>query len=79
MFLRGKKFSFKILRKKKCKKNHKICVKHEEKHAKEVKMHIFLVFACKSQDFVQSQNLFALSHNRKTVRFRNTVIHTKVL
>ena len=39
---------------------------------KEVKMHKLLVCACKSQDFVQSKNKFARSHNRDTVTFRNS-------
>ena len=43
-FLRGQNFSFEILCRKKCRnitKNHLICVKHEEKTVKEVKMHKF--------------------------------------
>ena len=58
-FLRGQNFSFEILHKKKCKnipKNHLIYVKHEEKTLKQVKMHTFLVCACKSQDFAQIHN-----------------------
>ena len=35
-------------------------------------MHNFLVCACKSQDFVQSQNFFARSHDRTTARLRNS-------
>ena len=35
-------------------------------------MHKFLVCACKSQDFAQSQKFFARSHNRTTARFRNS-------
>ena len=74
--MRGQNFSFEIVRKKKCKnitKNHLICVKHEEKTAKEVKMHKLLACACKSQDFAKSQKNFARSHNRDTVTFRNYV------
>ena len=80
IFLRGQNFSFEILRKKKWKnitKNCLICVKHEEeKTAKEVKMHKFLVRACKSQDFAQSQKNFARSHDRVTVTFRNSAEST---
>ena len=47
-------------------------MKHEEKIVKEVKMHNFLVRACKSQDFAQSQQSFARSHDRETVTFRNS-------
>ena len=46
----------------------------KKKTAKEVKMHKYLVCACKSQDFVQSQNFFARLHDRVTVTFRNSVI-----
>ena len=35
-------------------------------------MHQFLVCAYKSQDFVQSQENFARSHDRATVTFRNS-------
>ena len=66
-FLRDQKFNFEILRRKKCQninKNHLKCVKHKEKN--EVKMHKFLVCLCKSKDFAQSQNFFALSHHRHT-------------
>ena len=35
-------------------------------------MHIFLVSAYKSQDFAQSQKIFAWSHDRETVTFRNS-------
>ena len=35
-------------------------------------MHKFLVCACKSQDFAQSQKIFARSHDRETVTFRNS-------
>ena len=74
--MRVQNFSFEILRKKKYKnitKNHLMCKKHEEKTVKEVKMHIFLVCGCKSQDFAQSQQHFARSHDRETVTFRNSV------
>ena len=45
---------------------------HEEKTVKEVKMHKFLVSAYKSQDFGQSQENFARSHDPETVTFRNS-------
>ena len=45
----------------------------KKKTVKEVKMHKFLVFACKSQDFAQIQKNFARSHDRVTVTFRNSV------
>ena len=35
-------------------------------------MHTFVVCACKSQDFAQSQKNFARSHDRETVTFRNS-------
>ena len=35
-------------------------------------MHEFFVCACKFQDFVQSQEIFAQVHNRETVTFRNS-------
>ena len=44
----------------------------KKKTVKKVKMHIFLVCACKSQDFAQSQKKFARSHDRMTARFRNS-------
>ena len=47
-------------------------MKHEEKTVKEVKMHTFLVYACKSQDFALNQKFFAQSHNNETVTFRNS-------
>ena len=61
------------------KKNHLTCVKHEEKSCKEVILHKFLVCACKShksQDFAQSQKIFARSHDRETVIFKNSVMNT---
>ena len=35
-------------------------------------MHIFLVCPLKSQDFAQSHNNFARSHDHETVTFRNS-------
>ena len=46
----------------------------KKKTAKEVKMHKFLVRACKSQDFAQSQKNFVRSHDRDTVTFRNSAV-----
>ena len=57
---------------KKITKNHLLCVKHEEKTVKEVKMHTFLVCTCKSKDFAQSQKIFAQSHDRETGIFKNS-------
>ena len=37
-------------------------------------MHKFLVYAYKSQDFAQSQKMFAWSHDRETVTFRNSAL-----
>ena len=48
----------------------------KKKTVKEVKMHKFLVFACKSQDFAQIQKNFARSHDRMTVTFRNSAYQT---
>ena len=45
----------------------------KKKTVKEVKIHIFLVYAYKSQDFAQSNRNFARSHDRMTVTFRNSV------
>ena len=53
-------------------KNHLLCVKNEEKTAKEVKMHEFLVCLCKSEDFAESQKKFARLHDLETVTFRNS-------
>ena len=47
-------------------------MKHEEKTVKEVKTHKFVVCACKSQDFAQSQKNSAQSHDHETVTFRNS-------
>ena len=44
----------------------------KKKTVKEVKKHQFLVCACKSEDFAQSQKNFARSHDRETVTFRNS-------
>ena len=45
----------------------------KKKTVKEVKMHNFVVCACKSQDFAQNQKIFAWSHDRVTKTFRNSV------
>ena len=37
----------------------------------------FLVSACKFQDFAQSQKIYARSHNRVTMTFRNSGHSTK--
>ena len=50
-----------------------MCETEEKKLYKEVNMHKFLVCTCKFQDFAQSQQIFALSHDRETVTFRNSV------
>ena len=75
-FLRGQNFSLTFLcarnSAKLTQKNHIICVNHEEKKVKEVKMHKFLVCAYKYQDLAQSQENFARSHDRVTVTFRNS-------
>ena len=44
----------------------------KKKTAKEVKMHEFLVCACKYQDFAQSQKKFAWLHDLETVTLRNS-------
>ena len=44
-----------------------------KKKNKEVKMHIFLVCTDNSQDFAQTAENFARSHNCQTVTFRNSV------
>ena len=58
-------------------RNHLICVKHEEKTVKVIKMHQFLVCTYKSQDFAQSLEIFARSHYRVTVTFRNSALSTR--
>ena len=70
--MRCQNFSFEKVQK--CDKNHLICVKHEEKNVKEFKMYKLLVYACKSQDFAQSQKKIAQSHNHETLTFRNSVV-----
>ena len=44
----------------------------KNKTVKEFKIRKFLVYACKSQDFAQSQTIFARSHNLETMTFRNS-------
>ena len=44
-----------------------------KKTVKVVKMHQFLLRAYNSQDFAQSQENFARSHDREIVTFRNSV------
>ena len=71
-----------ILNKKKCKNhtlNHIIFVNHEEKEEKEVKLHKFLVCAYNSQDFVQTPENFAGSHDHEIVTFRNSDYYIKHL
>ena len=46
----------------------------QKKTVNEIKMHTFLVCACKSQDFAQSQKFVARSHDPETVTFGNSVI-----
>ena len=48
----------------------------KKKTVKEVKMIIFLVFACKYQDYqnISSQKNFALPHDSETVTFKNSAI-----
>ena len=41
-------------------------------------MHDFAICACISQDFAQSQKIFARSHDRMTVTFKNSDIVLKV-
>ena len=53
--------------------NHILSVKHKEKTLKEVNMQKFLVTAYKYQDFAQSQENFARTHDCETVTFRNSV------
>ena len=50
-------------------------MKNLEKTVKEVKMHNFLVCACTSQDFAQSQKFFAQLHDRETLTFSNSGQH----
>ena len=44
----------------------------KKKTVKEVKMHKFLVCACISQDFAQSQKKIVRLHDRETLTFRNS-------
>jgi hypothetical protein len=44
----------------------------KKKTVKEVKNHIFLDYAHKSQDFAQSNRNFTRSHDRMTGTFRNS-------
>ena len=43
-----------------------------KKTLKQIKMHRFKVFTYKSQEFAQSQENLARSHNRETVKFRKS-------
>ena len=73
--MRSQTLVFNFLCKKKYKnitKNHTICLKHEEKTVKEVKIIFFLVFVYKSYDFLQIQKSLAMSHDRVTITFRNS-------
>ena len=45
----------------------------KNKLKKEVEMHNFLVFTYKSQNFAQTQEHFARSHNHEIVTFINSV------
>ena len=49
-----------------------ICVNHEEKTITRGVNAYILSLTIKSKDFAQSQENFALSHNRETVKFRNS-------
>ena len=71
-FLRGQNLSCAQKSLKNHIKSHKISVNHEEKTVKEVKMQKNLVCVYKSQDFAQSQEKCARSHNHETVKFRNS-------
>ena len=46
----------------------------KKKTVKEIKMHNFLVCACKSQDFAQSQKKIARLHDRETMTYKNSDI-----
>ena len=47
----------------------------KKKTVKKVKMHKFLVHACKCQDFAQSLKNFAQSHDRETLNFGNSAVY----
>ena len=71
-FLHGQNFNFEILPKKKCTnhtRNHIICVNHEEKSVKEVKIHDFLFAHSNLKTLRKVRNIL---HNRETVTFRNS-------
>ena len=70
IFYAVKALVLKFLRKKKCKNHTKIM---KTKTVEEVKMHKFLVCEYESQNFEQSQENFARSHDSETVTFRNSV------
>ena len=53
-----------------------MCEKRKKNTLKEVKMHKFLVCAYKYQDFAQSRNNFARSHDRETVTIRNSGLYS---
>ena len=73
--MRGQNYSFEILCKKKWKRSEKspnMCETRRKKTKKEFKMYEFLVCACKSPGFAQSQKNFALSRDHDIVTFRNS-------
>ena len=51
----------------------------KKKTVKQVKMYFFLVGACKSQDFAQSQKNFARSQDRETMTFRNSACNSQTV
>ena len=51
----------------------------KNKTGKEVKMQKFLVSACKSKDFAESQKNCVRSHDRETVAFRNSGAKNRLL
>ena len=57
---------------KRYKKNHIKGVKKRQTYVKMVKLHDFQVLVWTSQDFAQTQQTFAPSHDGETVTFRNS-------
>ena len=47
----------------------------QKKTVKMVKVYDFLVWICTSQDFAQTQQNFAPSHDGETVIFRNSAVN----
>ena len=74
-FARSKLYFWNVVQEKSAKRSVKITLyvwNKKKKTVKEVKIYIFLICAAKSQDVAQSHKIFARSHDRDIVTFRNS-------